>query len=92
MSTQELAESGQEITYAYLKQRFSLLKSDSLPIGAWVNGTCRSCGHAPAVRLKSEGWTSSEFCPRCKGINIILHQDPMSGAFYDALECFVTKP
>jgi hypothetical protein len=57
------------------------------------NENCVNCGsyYMNTKWLRSEPWTSCQFCNSCKSINLIIASDPMGGNTDDTVEVYKTK-
>ena len=43
------------------------------------------------MSLSSEAWTSVQYCWKCNHLNVVYHQDRMSGIRTDVIECYTDK-
>ena len=63
-----------------------------LNIDAGSHKGCFNCGNElNHYFLRSIAWTSVQYCHKCNHLNVIYHQDRMSGTNIDIVECYTDK-
>jgi len=73
-----------------IEPNFKLTKK--LDVSAESHKGCFNCNDTSnQIFLKSESWTSVQYCWKCEHLNVIHHQDRMSGACADVIECYADK-
>lgn len=73
-----------------IKPNFKLTKK--IDVDAGNHKGCFNCNDTRnQMSLKSEAWTSVQCCLKCNHLNVIYHQDRMSGVYTDVIECYTDK-
>ena len=73
-----------------IEKNFKLTKK--LDLDANEHKGCFNCNNIYNHQyLKSEAWTSVQYCWVCNHLNIVYHQDRMGGVYTDTIECYTEK-
>lgn len=73
-----------------VEPNFKLTKKLNIDASSYKG--CFNCNNtANQMSLKSEAWTSVQYCGICKHLNVIYHQDRMGGTYTDVIECYTDK-
>lgn len=73
-----------------IEPHFKLTKE--IKIDAGNHKGCFNCNNTfNQISLKSEAWTSVQYCYKCNHLNIIYHQDRMGGVYTDVIKCYTNK-
>ncbi len=49
---------------------------------------CINCGYNTLISYPTDPWASVLYCPCCESINLVYHQDRMSGVHRDDVRCY----
>ena len=73
-----------------IEPNFKLTKK--IDVDAGRHKGCFNCNDTlNQMSLKSEAWTSVQYCWKCNHLNVIYHQDRMGGIYTDVIECYTDK-